>query len=129
VWFFIMKTFYTKKNIQQEIRLWATETFPSIPNQENIIILLSEVIQNIYRHAYEKLDNQKIEVAWTADQKHIEFIIHDDAISQNLDFLKEEFEPTEDGKMGLRIIKKIAKQFSIQHKPQGHETRVTVNIN
>jgi len=105
------------------------ETFPSLPNQENIIILLSEVIQNIYRHAYEKLDNQKIDIEWSTDQKYIDFIIHDDARSIDLSFLNKEFEPSEDGKMGLRIIKKIAKQFSIKHKPQGHETSVTVNIN
>jgi len=123
--FFMNKIFLTEHKLLHHSLRWLQENrnhFPAIT--DDVIIAINEVLQNIYRHAYQLADGMQIDVSITQTEHCLRFDITDYAKPMDLSFLDHEHEPSEEGGMGLRLIKKVAQSFTIEYTGHGHLTQL-----
>lgn len=119
------KTFLTEHKLLHHSLRWLQENknqFPAITDE--VIIAVNEVLQNIYRHAYQLADGMQIDVTIKNTEHGLRIDITDYAKPMDLSFLDQEHEPSEEGGMGLRLIKKVAQSFTIQYTGHGHLTQM-----
>ncbi len=116
--------FHTGKTLLNDVKSWLKKENLVSQTQPDLMIILNEVIQNIYRHAYQLQDDQKIEISYTKNTQKIHFEIIDYAPKINLEFMHKTFVPSETGGMGLNIIRQNSEQFEIKHLDTGHLTKI-----
>jgi len=123
------KIFYTQKKLLADVREHLLANLSNnILNLDEIVIVINEVIQNIYRHAYQMQDDKPITMAMDVYQDRVIFKINDHAPHADLSFLKKEYKPSEDGQIGLNVIKKICSRYDVKHTDQGHETSCIISL-
>ena len=121
----------TNKNIQQEFRLFIDQNLQNynLKAIENIKIAGNEVIQNIYRYGYQNVDGKSIKINLTATNNELVLDIYDEAKPCNPEnFINKEYIPSENGHMGISIIKKLTKSFKIFPKEHGNHTQLIFNL-
>ena len=123
------KIFYTQKKLLADVREHLLANLSNnILNLDEIVIVINEVIQNIYRHAYQMQDEKPITMTMDIHQDQVIFKINDHAQHSDLSFLKKEYKPSEDGQIGLNVIKKICSHYDVRHTDQGHETSCIIKL-
>ena len=117
----------TNKNIQKEFRDFIDQNLDDFNSDiiENIKIAANEAIQNIYRYGYKNVDGRSIEINLTATKNELVLDIYDEADPCNPgEFMNKEYTPSENGQMGIGIIKKLTKSFKIFPKENGNHTQL-----
>jgi anti-sigma regulatory factor (Ser/Thr protein kinase) len=120
-------TLKTNKNIQKEFRDFIDQNSDdfNLGIIENVKIAANEVIQNIYRYGYKNVDGKPIEINLTATNTGLVLDIYDEAEPCNPeDFMNKEYTPSENGQMGIVMIKKLTKSFKIFPKENGNHTKL-----
>ena len=115
------------KNIQQEFRSFIDKNLQNYNSKaiENIKIAGNEAIQNIYRYGYKNVDGKSIEINLIAKNNELVLDIYDEAEPCNPeDFINKEYTASENGQMGINIIKKLTKSFKIFPKEHGNHTQL-----
>lgn len=121
--------FKTGPKLLTEVRSYLLENLSNkIKNKDEIIIVINEIMQNIYRHAYKKKENNDLMLSFEPKKDMIHFKLIDNAEHMDLNFLNQEFQPTESGKMGLKIIRDNSVSFSISPNKIGHTTLCEIKI-
>jgi len=121
----------TNKNIQKEFRAFIDQNLNSFNSTviENVKIATNEVIQNIYRYDYKNVDGKSIEINLIAKSNQVVLDIYDEAEPCNPEeFMNKEYTPSENGQMGIVIIKKLTKSFKIFPKEHGNHTQLIFNL-
>jgi len=117
----------TNKNIQKEFRAFIDQNLNSFNSTviENVKIATNEVIQNIYRYGYKNVDGKSIEINLTVTKNGLVLDIYDEADRCNPEeFMNKEYTPSENGQMGIVIIKKLTKSFKIIPMSHGNHTQL-----
>jgi anti-sigma regulatory factor (Ser/Thr protein kinase) len=123
------KIFLTQNKLLAEVRGFLLANLPSgLGNQDEIVIVINEVIQNIYRHAYQMQDAKPIMIKMGIDHTQVTFKINDQAPHVDLSFLHQKYEPSEEGQIGLNVIKKICSHYDVRHTDEGHETSCIIKL-
>jgi len=120
-------TLSTNKNIQKKFRDFIDQNLNELDSKliENVKIAVNEVIQNIYRYGYKNVDGKSIEINLTATNNELVLDIYDKADPCNPEeFVNKEYTPSENGQMGIAIIKKLTKSFKIFPKAHGNHTQL-----
>jgi anti-sigma regulatory factor (Ser/Thr protein kinase) len=120
-------TLSTNKNIQKEFRAFIDQNLDGFNSEviENIKIATSEVLQNIYRYGYMNEDGRPIEINLILKNNEITLNIYDEADPcKPEDFMNQEYTPSENGQMGIAIIKKLTKSFKIIPMSHGNHTQL-----
>jgi anti-sigma regulatory factor (Ser/Thr protein kinase) len=118
---------YSQKSIRELLDkvLFDIET----SKLEDIKIACAEVVQNIVRHGYQFKSNQIISIAIEKSMKTIKIEFEDSAETCDPSiFINNELVPGEKGLMGIPIIKKLSKNFSIDPLPNGNLTTITFDL-
>ena len=121
----------TNNNIQKEFRAFIDQSLNSfnLAVIENVKIATNEVIQNIYRYGYKNVDGKFIEINLTATNNELVLDIYDEAKPCNPEeFINKEYTPSENGQMGIAIIKKLTKSFKIFPEEHGNHTQLIFNL-
>jgi len=121
----------TSKNIQKEFRDFIDQNLDGFNSDiiENVKIAANEVIQNIYRYGYKNVDGRSIEINLTATNNELVLDIYDEADPCNPEeFVNKEYTPSENGQMGIAIIKKLTKSFKIFPEEHGNHTQLIFNL-
>jgi anti-sigma regulatory factor (Ser/Thr protein kinase) len=122
------KIFYLNKFSQTEIFDLLKDSLCKIKgnesNLDNIKIALGEIIQNIIKHGYSNSirKNDYIELSYYVSGDRLHFLIIDTAKPIDRHVLQNSFLPSESGKMGINIIKKITCTFNIEPQVRGNKT-------
>ena len=128
VFFWIIKIkIKTNKNIQKAVRVFIDQNLNELDSKliENVKIATNEVIQNIYRYGYMNEDGRPIEIHLIVKNEVLVLDIYDQADPCNPeDFINKEYTPSENGQMGIAIIKKLTKSFKIFPKENGNHTQL-----
>ena len=117
----------TNKNIQKEVRVFIDQNLDGFNSDiiENVKIATNEVIQNIYKYGYKNVDGKSIEINLTATKNELFLDIYDEADPCNPEeFMNKEYTPSENGQMGIAIIKKLTKSFKIIPMSHGNHTQL-----
>ena len=81
----------------------------------------SEALQNIVRHTYHFEKNKEVRIWFEIHKNKITLFMEDDGPPlRDLSFLNLERTPNEKGNMGLNLIKKLTRSFSIEAFEQGN---------
>jgi anti-sigma regulatory factor (Ser/Thr protein kinase) len=125
------KIFYTQVKLLGEIKSHLKQVLSNLDtiHEDEIIIVINEIIQNIYRHAYKLKENQEIILEHELKNNRINFIIRDFAEHIDLSFMTQTFTPGEEGKIGVNIIKKVSERYEIKHMQEGHLTVCEIKLN
>ena len=118
---------YSQKSIRELLDkvLFDIET----SKLEDIKIACAEVVQNIVRHGYQFKSNQIISIEIEKSMKNIKIEFEDSAETCDSSlFINNELVPGEKGLMGIPIIKKLSKNFSIAPLPNGNLTTITFDL-
>jgi len=121
----------TNKNIQKEVRVFIDQNLDGFNSDiiENVKIATNEVIQNIYKYGYKNVDGKSIEINLTATKNELVLDIYDEADPCNPEeFMNKEYTPSENGQMGIAIIKKLTKSFKIIPMNHGNYTQLNFDI-
>jgi len=121
----------TNKNIQKEVRVFIDQNLDGFNSDiiENVKIATNEVIQNIYKYGYKNVDGKSIEINLTATKNELVLDIYDEADPCNPEeFMNKEYTPSENGQMGIVIIKKLTKSFKIIPMNHGNYTQLNFDI-
>ena len=121
----------TNINIQKEVRVFIDQNLDGFNSDiiENIKIATNEVIQNIYKYSYKNVDGKSIKINLTATSNELILNIHDEAEPSNPEeFINKEYTPSENGQMGIVIIKKLTKSFKIFPEEYGNHTQLIFNL-
>jgi anti-sigma regulatory factor (Ser/Thr protein kinase) len=121
----------TNINIQKEVRVFIDQNLDGFNSDiiENVKIAANEVIQNIYRYGYKNVDGRSIEINLTATNNELVLDIYDEADPCNPEeFVDKEYTPSENGQMGIAIIKKLTKSFKIFPEEHGNHTQLIFNL-
>ena len=121
----------TNKNIQKEFRDFIDQNLNGFNSEviENAKIAGNEALQNIYRYGYKNVDGKSIEINLTTTNNELVLDIYDEADSCNPEeFINKEFTPSENGQMGIAIIKKLTKSFKIIPMNHGNYTQLNFDI-
>ena len=124
-------TLKTNKNIQKEFRTFIDQNLDGFNSDiiENVKIATNEVIQNIYKYGYKNVDGKSIEINLTATKNELVLDIYDEADPCNPEeFMNKEYTPSENGQMGIAIIKKLTKSFKIIPMNHGNYTQLNFDI-
>jgi len=115
------------KNIQKEFRAFIDQNLNGFNSEviENIKIATNEAIQNIYRYGYKNIDGKSIEINLKAKNNEVVVDIYDEARPcKPEEFINKEYTFSENGHMGITIIKKLTKSFKIFPKENGNHTQL-----
>jgi anti-sigma regulatory factor (Ser/Thr protein kinase) len=121
----------TNKNIQKEFRDFIDQNSDGFNSDiiENIKIAANEAIQNIYRYGYKNVDGKSIEINLIVKNNELVLDIYDEAEPCNPEeFINKEYTPSENGQMGVGIIKKLTKSFKIIPRSHGNHTQLNFDI-
>jgi len=125
------KEFLTNKNLLSEVHAWVKECLIQQATEDQfltIIIVVNEIIQNIYRYTYHLEKDQPINIAI----KHnglLQFEVRDYGTPcHDQSFLDAEREISETGGMGLKIIVENTVSFKIQPLDDGNVTSFAFNL-
>lgn len=124
----MQKTFLTNKKLLHQVQAWIKNVLDNKVNEDkllNVIIVINEVIQNIYRYTYNLSNFKKIQIQVDVMKEDIIFLIKDfGSPCINQEFLIKEKSISEDGGMGLKIIFENTELFEINPKKNGNLTLV-----
>lgn len=125
------KEFLTNKNLLSEVHAWVKECLIQQATEDQfltIIIVVNEIIQNIYRYTYHLEQDQPIII----EIKHnglLQFEIRDYGTPcHDQSFLDAETKISETGGMGLKIIVENTVSFKIQPLDNGNVTSFAFNL-
>lgn len=125
------KEFLTNKNLLSEVHAWVKECLIQQATEDQfltIIIVVNEIIQNIYRYTYHLEKDQPINIAI----KHnglLQFEVRDYGTPcHDQSFLDAQPEISETGGMGLKIIVENTVSFKIQPLDNGNVTSFAFNL-
>ena len=122
------KTFLTNKNLLSEVQQWVKANLAGQIDYDRLltlIIVVNEVIQNIYRYAYKGEDSKSIDVNLVKAKRSFEFIIFDNGIPcQDQSFISKDNITSEDGGFGMKIILENTETFEIIPNKNGNLTLV-----
>lgn len=124
---FLMRSskFKTHPKILQETKNWLEKHLAGLTAESKLtkIIVLNEVLQNIYRHTYSLENNKDIDISFSYDnQNRLSFLIHDHGQPVNLPDKK--IKGSVDGGFGMKIIYENSEHFSITPSDTGNTTKV-----
>jgi len=124
-------TLLADKNIQASFKLVLKEELID-QNKEflfKVYIAGSEALQNIVRHTYHFEKNKEVRIWFEKNKNEITLFIEDDGPPlRDLSFFSLERTPNEKGNMGLNLIKKLTKSFSIEASEKGNLTTLQFEI-
>jgi len=125
--FFNLKKFtlLADKGIQASFKLILEEEF--IDQNKEFLFKVhtagSEVFQNIVRHTYNFEENKEVRFWFEIDNQYLTLYVEDEGPPlKDLSFLEVKRAPSEKGNMGLNLIKKLTKSFSIKVSEKGNLT-------
>ena len=125
------KKFLTSKNLLSEVHVWVKESLSQeVTNDQFLatIIVVNEVIQNIYRYTYHLKQDQPINIEIRNDQL-LQFEVRDyGKPCHDQSFLDAETKISEDGGIGLKIIFENTIDFKIQPLDDGNITSFSFNL-
>jgi anti-sigma regulatory factor (Ser/Thr protein kinase) len=125
------KKFLTNKNLLSEVHAWVKECLTQQATEDQfltVIIVVNEIIQNIYRYTYHLEKDQPIiiEIKYNGllqlEVRDYGTPCHDQS------FLDEETKISETGGMGLKIIIENTVDFTIQPLDDGNITSFSFNL-
>jgi len=120
------KTFLTNKNLLNEVQQWIKASLKGQIDDDRLltlIIVVNEVIQNIYRYAYKGEDLKSIKMYLVKAKKTFEFTIFDNGKPcQDQSFISKNNLTSEDGGFGMKIILENTEDFKITPNKNGNLT-------
>lgn len=121
---FMRKLFITSTSIQDDVRHWLKESIGALTAHQHFILCLvtNEVIQNVVRYVYHKETGKDIHISISTNKEGFYIVSIQDYGSpcQPDQFLNVAHQPSENGGMGIAIIKKNTKQFTIIANNEGN---------
>jgi len=127
-----MKIFFkTDKDLQKKFRNFLDQNLDGFNSEviENVKIAVNEALQNIYRYGYKNVDGKSIEINLIAKNTELILDIYDEAKPCNPEeFMNKDYTPSENGQMGIGIIKKLTKSFKIFPEKHGNHTQLIFNL-
>ena len=125
------KEFLTNKNLLSEVHAWVKECLTQQATEDQfltIIIVVNEIIQNIYRYTYHLEKDQPINIAIKYNGL-LQFEVRDYGTPcHDQSFLDAEPEISEIGGMGLKIIVENTVSFKIQPLDNGNVTSFAFSL-
>ena len=122
------KTFLTNKNLLTEVQQWLKASLTDQIDDDRLltlIIVVNEVIQNIYRYSYNGDESKPIKIDLENEKKSIEFTISDNGTPcYDQSFKSKDNLTSEDGGFGMKIILENAKTFEIIPQNDGNITKL-----
>ena len=124
------KEFLTNKNLLSEVHAWVKDCLTQQATEDKfltIIIVVNEVIQNIYRYSYHLEQDQPISIE-IINNELLQFEVRDYGDPcHDQSFLDAETKISEEGGIGLKIIFENTIDFTIQPLDEGNITSFTFN--
>ena len=125
------KEFLTNKNLLSGVHAWVKECLTQQTTEDQfltIIIVVNEIIQNIYRYTYHLEKDQPINIAIKYNGL-LQFEVRDYGTPcHDQSFLDAETKISETGGMGLKIIVENTVSFKIQPLDNGNVTSFAFNL-
>ena len=125
------KEFLTNKNLLSEVHAWVKDCLTQQATDEQfltIIIVVNEIIQNIYRYTYKLEQDQPINIEIkNNDLLHFEVRDYGNPCHDQ-SFLYAETKISEKGGIGLKIIFENTIDFKIQPLDDGNVTLFSFNL-
>lgn len=122
------KEFLTNKNLLTEVQQWLKANLSDQINDDRLltlIIVVNEVIQNIYRYAYNDEESKLIKIDLEIKKKSIKFTISDNGTPcYDQSFISKDNVTSEDGGFGMKIILENAETFEIIPQNDGNITKL-----
>ena len=125
------KEFLTSKNLLSEVHAWVKKCLLQKFTEDQfltIIIVVNEIIQNIYRYTYHLEQDQPINIE-IKNNELLQFEVRDYGNPcHDQSFLDAETKISETGGMGLKIIIENTVDFTIQPLDDGNITSFSFNL-
>lgn len=125
------KEFLTNKNLLSEVHSWVKECLSQQITEDQfltIIIVVNEIIQNIFRYTYQLEEHQPIIIKIKNDGV-LQFEVRDyGKPCHDQSFLDAETKISEEGGIGLKIIFENTIDFKIQPLDDGNVTSFSFNL-
>ena len=125
------KEFLTNKNLLSEVHAWVKDCLTQQATEDKfltIIIVVNEVIQNIYRYTYHLEQDQPINIE-IINNELLQFEVRDYGDPcHDQSFLDAETKISEEGGIGLKIIYENTIDFTIQPLDDGNITSFSFNL-
>ncbi len=119
------------RDIQSSFKVILEAIFPDLSKDFlfKIYTAASEALQNIVRHTYHFEENKEVRCWFENDDEYLILFIEDDGPPlKDLSFLEVERTPSEKGNMGLNLIKKLTRSFSIKPTKEGNLTTLVFDF-
>lgn len=127
----MIHTLKADKYIQAASRQLLERCLPNMSKDvlTNVQLGLAEALQNIVRHGYRFKDGQTVSLSIKVEGDDLRIEIFDHATPCRPEaFLDQALTPSEEGGMGILLIKKLTHHFSITPLANGNLTVLVFNI-
>lgn len=126
------RSFHTGKSVLAEVRNWIVDQCPVGLSEVETIdlkVITSEIVQNIYRHGYQGLENQPFGVKFYQLDDTLKLVFEDSTpVPLSPIQGRENIAELRPGGRGVKIVQVIAEQYSYNRTDNGAEQIVIFKV-